>query len=241
MDVGKQKVVGLILLWVYFEDTGNGMTTKIISDKEPHTGTIYIATNLETGKQYVGQTVNFKRRQRRHLTDKANTYFSRTIQKYGLSQFIFMQNIYPENELNYWERHWIKELKTFVPDGYNMTTGGEQGLALLGNKNCVGHHHTEETKRKVGLARRGKKMSESQKEQLRKFHTGLPSGMLGKKHTEETRRKMSISHMGHPGSMLRHHTEETKKKMGDAMRGRRASPETREKMKAAWLRRRGKP
>jgi predicted GIY-YIG superfamily endonuclease len=209
----------------------------------PRTGIIYVATNLETGKQYVGQTNNFKRRIMEHLSKDNNIYFSNSLQKHGLDKFVFMQNIYPKDELNNWEQHWIERLRTTFPDGYNMNTGGNNFTAseetckkisnrLLGNKNCVGHRHTEEAKRKVSMARKGKKMSEEQKEKLRMIH-------VGRRASDETKRKMSVAHKGSIGGMLgKYHTEETKKKISDAGRNRSPiSKETRTKMSMAALKR----
>jgi len=55
--------------------------------------------------------------------------------------------------------------------------------------------HAEATKRKIGLANKGKKQSLAQREASRIRALGN-TNMLGKKHTEETKRKMSKSKVG---------------------------------------------
>lgn len=49
-----------------------------------------------------------------------------------------------------------------------------------------GRSHSEETKRKIGLANKGKIISQKQRERLRIFHTG-------RKHSPETRAKMRVA------------------------------------------------
>jgi group I intron endonuclease len=86
---------------------------------------IYIATNLETGQQYVGQTVNFKHRMRSHACPSRTTYFDNALRKRGMAGFNFVVLNYAEDELNYWEKFWIAKLDTMWPNGYNHTSGGD--------------------------------------------------------------------------------------------------------------------
>jgi group I intron endonuclease len=93
------------------------------------TGCIYLITNLINGKQYVGQTLNFKRRMMFHKTHDT-TLMDRVIQKYGWENFsssIIEDNV-PENELNEREKYWIKYFNTFEGEGYNCTEGGQFGM-----------------------------------------------------------------------------------------------------------------
>ena len=90
-------------------------------------------------------------------------------------------------EKEYIAKYGRKDLGTGILR--NMTDGGD---------GIMGHKHSEETKKKIALARmgkptnRGKKMSEEQKEKLRKAN-------LGKKVPAEIGAKISAAKKGKPG------------------------------------------
>ncbi len=74
-----------------------------------------------------------------------------------------------------------------------------------------GKHHSEETKKKIGIGNKGKIVSDETKRKLSEINKG-------KKHSEETKKKMSESSKGEKHSMFgKHHSEETKKKMSKAI------------------------
>lgn len=96
-------------------------------------GYIYVATNRDNGKQYVGQTMrNVKDRWERHVL--SSTQQSRVnekslaaaIMKYGGDAFSVEQvaTALTISELNKLERYWIKKLNTSSPKGYNLNRGG---------------------------------------------------------------------------------------------------------------------
>lgn len=71
----------------------------------------------------------------------------------------------------------------------------------------TGLHHSEETRRKISLAK-----------------TGWSGAWGGKKHSEETKRKMSLSRMGRVSGMKgKRHSDESRKKIGEANRGERSA------------------
>lgn len=82
---------------------------------------IYIATNLINGKQYVGQTIAFKRRLDEHL--RATVGFGAAIKKYGIENFSFHRIRMQDSELDEWEQFYIRVLGTRVPNGYNIQVG----------------------------------------------------------------------------------------------------------------------
>jgi len=107
-----------------------------------------------------------------------------------------------------------------------------------------GYVMSEEHKRKIGKANKGKPMSEEQKEKLRLANIGkhhseehkrkISNSNLGKHkepHTEETKKKMSLAHKGLPSTMKgKHHTEEANEKNRQAHIGKKHSEETKLKM-----------
>jgi len=92
-------------------------------------------------------------------------------------------------------------------------------------KDNLGRKHSEETKRKISAAQKGKKISEETLEKMRgrkqSFETrkkisdaqkGEKHHNYGKKASDETKLKMSLSQKG------RKHSEETKRKIGNAQK-----------------------
>ena len=74
-----------------------------------------------------------------------------------------------------------------------------------GKHPLLGKNHSEETKRKMSEVKKGKKLSEQHKENIRKSTEGKHStyGMLGKTHSPETKRKMSESQKERDNSFLK--------------------------------------
>lgn len=88
-------------------------------------GIVYVATNLITGEQYVGQTKeSLRRRCTNHKASigKYKTKFALAMQKYGFSVFQFKEIFvaFDEKSLNDAEKVLIGE---YCP-AYNMTHGG---------------------------------------------------------------------------------------------------------------------
>lgn len=95
-------------------------------------GWIYIITNQNNNKKYIGQTISKERRHERHLSDlRANRHHSHKLQraynKYGENNFSFeyiQVEIKDINELWILEKEYIQKFNTYH-DGYNETLGGE--------------------------------------------------------------------------------------------------------------------
>jgi hypothetical protein len=103
-----------------------------------------------------------------------------------------------------------------------------------------GKKMSEEHRKKLSLAHKGKPLSDSHREALKgrtpwnKGMTGLSSPMKGKTHSTESRKKMSEAHKGkklseehknklrgRPSPMKgKKHTEESRKKMSNKLKGR---------------------
>jgi len=124
---------------------------------------IYKISDKITGKAYVGQSIDIYTRWVRH------------------------RKIYPEDKFNYeilmecdriqldfWEIAWITSEKTFVPNGYNRTVGGQKnGWASEESKELMSQ----------SAKRRGPFKPE--------HRANLSKALTGKSVSKETRRKIS--------------------------------------------------
>lgn len=94
-------------------------------------GCVYRITNKKNGKSYVGLTVNSAReRFEKHVSminSKGCPALYAALEKYGVENFTVttLMESDSKEELMRAESLYIKKLKTLAPDGYNMTTGGE--------------------------------------------------------------------------------------------------------------------
>lgn len=196
---------------------------------------IYSIINTINGKMYIGQTSEgLGRRKKRHIYNANNGtkhILYRAIRKHGIDCFDF-NTIYTCNEndnINLKEIEFIKFFNTKIPNGYNMTDGGE-GISGL--------TRTPEHNAKIGMANKGRKISDEQKQLLRTIN-------IGKKLSEEHIRKIKESHStpeykekvraDHLGKKL---TEEHKEKLrkanlGKTQKGRKKSLEERQKISQA--------
>ena len=155
---------------------------------------LYIHTNKENGKSYVGITSQDP--ELRWMNGKgyeSRLVFGRAIRKYGWENFeheIVMRDL-SEEDAKFLEKWLIKTLKTQDRFwGYNMTSGGD---------GVVGYHHTQETKRKLSEFQKGerhvnygKHLSESTKRKIGEKNKGNKYA-LGVVRSKETKEKMSNS------------------------------------------------
>ena len=158
---------------------------------------VYIHT-CPNGKKYVGLTTTDPK-ERWGLNGakyKSNKHFYRAIQKYdwnNISHQVF--EVDTLKEMYYLEKYLIAYYQTNNPDfGYNKSSGGENG--------GVGCHRSEETKRKMSEANKGR-----------------ISNRKGKHHSEESKKKISESQKGNQYHKGKPHSEETKKKISEVKKG----------------------
>lgn len=185
-------------------------------------GYIYKITNKINNKIYIGQTIKNRPTDRfsqhkyaaRHLDqDNGISYLHRAMNKDGVDNFDFEIIEEIDNSLlNEQEKYWINFYNCQMPNGYNMTIGGEgaQGYSRPqtieerekrkeSNKQFYIDHPEEKDK----ISERSKKLWESEeyrnkvKEGLKQFHEQNPdkfkgenNPMYGKKHTEEALKKI---------------------------------------------------
>lgn len=176
---------------------------------------IYKITNNKTGKMYIGQTSHdITYRWELHMHDyergrKSNYPLYSAFAKYGVDNFtieVLKDNIQSFEELDYWEKFYIRELSTLSPNGYNLTAGG-QGIH--------GYHHTDDAKKRIGEsvmhnkdkiytverakkisdALSGRKFSIEHKKKLSdiaKSRTGEKNPFYNKRHSDDTKRRISL-------------------------------------------------
>jgi len=120
------------------------------------------------GKSYIGWTINLKARLQSHFRN--NSLIGRALRKYGHFKIKLLWEAINKKEANIVEKAAIFTYNTKIPNGYNLTEGGEGGRpckevreklsrSSKGNKNWLGKHHTEEAKKKIGIASRKRKCS----------------------------------------------------------------------------------
>lgn len=170
---------------------------------------IYKITNLANGKFYLGSSNNLKKRRREHLwalreNRHDNPYLQNAFNKHGESNFAFevIEQVLNEDGLRPTEQKYINELNACNREiGYNINKYASGG-GLMGEDN----------------PNFGKKMSEEQKQKIRKT-------MTGRKYSLERRRNMSQNRKGkcvgeNNWNFGRKKTEAEKQRQSEIMRGR---------------------
>lgn len=180
------------------------------------TGIIYLYTS-PSGKFYVGQTINEKKRRRMWFNlkrpySKWSSKIDNARLKYGPGNFrydILHSCKYGDVKsaklvLNELETKYIKIYDSFR-NGYNCTTGGGS---------TIGYVHTDDTRRKISMVHKGKKLSEEQIKFLISINTG-------RRHSDETKKKIGDSHRGIKFS------DEARKNISKSLTGRKLSESAR--------------
>ena len=161
---------------------------------------IYIITCTVNAKQYVGITKDLARRWKEHGSmNGSSRALHNAMKKYGKEAFVFthIADAFDKDAACDLERMLIKEKNTLVPNGYNLTSGGEgsfepsEELRIMRRNSRLGKKMSQATKDKLSALRSGKPMHPAVKEILLKAN-------LGKRLSEETKAKMSIAKKGKP-------------------------------------------
>lgn len=198
--------------------------------------TVYMATNRENGKRYIGVTsrgLAARRRQHERAPNNKRVtcrYFHAAMAKYGAKAFDWAP-LSQHDTFDEALRSEVLLIAQMRPE-YNLTVGGQgtkghrmtpEGRARWREK-VVGRKQSAEHIAKVSASRRGKKLSAETRAKISAAH-------VGKTMPDEHRKNLSLSHMGQKPS------PETAEKRRLAHIGRPLSPEHREKLKAstsAW-------
>jgi len=192
---------------------------------------IYKIVHKESGKCYVGLSVNIKNRWKSHKSfakpDGRRSAIYNAMRKYGVDAFEFEVLEYCDKEvLEEKERFWIKNLDS-VNSGYNLTWGGES------NKDV-----SEETRKKLSVAKKGIKQTQETIEKRAAKIRGLkrtPEQNAAKSALMKGRgigRKLSAEHIEvlKTNFLGRKHSEESKLKMSQSKQGTVFSDDHRAKL-----------
>jgi len=188
---------------------------------------VYIITNKVNGKQYVGDhstnDLDDQYMGSGILLKKAyNKYNKKIFNKKILEQFNSKEDAFFAQE------KWINEYNTLVPNGYNISPKGGNGISGCHSKETIEKLRTpksEKTKQKISQTlsgregpNKGRVFSDDWKSNMSKAQKGLKSGeshpLFGKFHSIETKQKISESKKKIIPS------EETRKKMSESHIGR---------------------
>jgi len=144
---------------------------------------IYQWRNLIDNKVYIGQTINFEKRKKRHLhqlikNKHYNPHLQSAWNKYGESNFIFeiLQEINDCNKLDDIETQMINNIDVSMRYNIFLVAATRRGIK-----------HSEKTKKLLSKALKGKKLTEEHKAKI---------SPLGRQHSEETKQLMSEAQVG---------------------------------------------
>ena len=146
---------------------------------------------------------------------------------------------FPTREIANANEQWLHET-------YDVARNSEfYNLCIAPMGFCVaGRKVSEESRKKMSVARRGKIISSETRTKLSYANMGEKNGMYGRKHTEETKKKISANRSSISGKNNpmygKKHSDETKKKISAAQKGKKKPPfteEHRRNLSLAWKKR----
>jgi len=206
----------------------------------PKTSGIYKIESITNGKIYVGSAVNLKIRRERHFNNlkwgKHNKKFQAHYNKYGERDLKFsVVEFCPEENLIIREQwyfdNWETEFNICKIAGSTLgvypseETKKKLSESRKGNKNSSGHKHSEESKKKMSETRKGCIISVEHRRKISESKKGINNM------TPEHKEKLRLANIN------RIQTEESIQKGIESRKGYKHSPESIEKIKKAWVKR----
>lgn len=175
---------------------------------------IYGLERLVNHKIYVGKTSRtLEERIARHK--RANSFVGRAIRKYGGEKSfiaVILAECETNDEANELEKFWIAKLNCKVPNGYNLTDGGDGPTGVIISqetkakisKSLKGYSVSEKTRRKLSEA--AKNASDETRDKISKTLKGrklnaehcanISAAQIGRMLSKKMRQKISNSHKG---------------------------------------------
>lgn len=212
---------------------------------------LYVITNTANGKKYVGITTKTAAiRWRQHLRRVAagsGHALHRAIAKYGEEAFRVDAIAQADclDALKALEVAEIARLGTLGAGGYNMTAGGDGAAGYSHSdderearrRRRLGARHTEEAKAKIRETHQGKRLSADHIAALVAANTGRPmsdrqrQALHERDISDQERLERRERALGNSWSVGIKRTPEQCAAIGDRSRGRKASDETRAKIR----------
>ncbi len=202
-------------------------------------GFVYKLTCRINDKPYIGQTIrSLDVRFREHAT--ADSPIGNAIRKYGEENFSreVLEECDTPEQLNERERYWIAYFNSKVPNGYNLTDGGDgrssyvcsdKTRALLSAARA-NHPLSAETYAKISAKLKGRPRPLEVVARIAAANTGKPSPFKGKKRDPSIGAKISAANKGRTSPMKgKHHSDATKAKIAASNTGKTWSDEMRRK------------
>lgn len=220
---------------------------------------IYRIVHIESGKSYVGSSINILQRWDSHRSrlknqDHSSARLQNAWNKYGAEAFIFecLELLHDLSELQDREQFWTDHLRSYEREsGFNSRSVVRNNLGYITSAETrakiaqalKGRKRPPEVCRAVGMGNRGKKLTAEQLVKQSLAHMGIkPSqearermrqGQLNRaSFTDVHRKNISLSLIG------RKRSDAARRAMSLGQMGRKHSAETRAKMAAAQQNRR---
>jgi group I intron endonuclease len=216
-------------------------------------GVIYKIINKITGKIYIGKRMWGSEKFLQSSYYGSGAYIKRAVAKLGKDGFNreILEEIDDANVLSERERYWISYYKSNRKEcGYNLSEGGE---------NLPGFHHSDDTKRKIGIANsyallgnvvsastrkkisnasKGKTLSQIHKTKISEALNGKPKSELHNLHNSQSKigkrhteeQKLKIAVASQRWHDTVGFSQESINKMSVHARQRFSTPEERQKM-----------
>ena len=150
---------------------------------------VYIFTS-PSNKFYIGQTINFNARLRKHLSEarKGSTFpFHSAIQKHGIDKFSLVKIPCNQHELDIFEKLFIVFFQS-IGSVYNCNSGGRQCKII-----------SQETRDKISKAGKNKKLSQEHKDKIRESLMGNKNSLgYNFPKSEETKAKLRAIKLADP-------------------------------------------